>query len=203
MLDYRSVAKRAAEIREKFVSSEDLPIDVELIIEKMGIQVIPLPDLRNQVGIDACTAADVQSIYMDLAYYLDTRMEFRVRFSEAHELGHIVLHKELFDKCRNSRPADVLEWAKMVRTSFDSTILEKEADDFAGCLLVPEGPLRKRVDTCLPLLEDKLRKAGYDLAAFDPDAIRSLLADEIYRDFQVCSRTVEICIRKYRMYPRR
>jgi Zn-dependent peptidase ImmA (M78 family) len=201
MLDYRSIARRAAEIRQKFCSSNDLPINVELIIEKMGVEIIPCAELRKQVGIDACTSADVHSIYIDLAYYLDPRMEFRVRFSEAHELGHIVLHRKLFEGCRASKPADVLEWAKMVRTVFDGNILEKQADDFAGCLLVPEAPLRDRVEARLPVLEDKLRRKGHDLASFEPDYIRSFLADEIHRDFQVCSQTIEICIRKYRLFP--
>lgn len=203
MLDYRTIAKHASKTREDFSSSDDLPIDVELIIEKMGIDITPVAGLRQQVGVEACTSSDIQSIYIDLDYYLDKRMEFRIRFSEAHELGHIVLHKELFEKCRKNKAANVLEWAKMVRTVFDGSIYEKEADNFAGSLLIPETHLRNRVDACLPVLTDKLKKAGLDISSFDPDDIRSLLADEVYRDFQTSSMPIAICIRKYGIYPPR
>ena len=54
----------------------------------------------------------------------------RLRFSVAHEVGHIVLHKGM--------PAGI-------------TLLEKEADEFAAEFLLPEDPMRRTLDARLNL----------------------------------------------------
>ena len=56
-------------------------------------------------------------------------------FTIAHELGHIVLHVPKMDK------------DKMTECDFDSiskdNLLEKEADIFAACLLMPDANVKK------------------------------------------------------------
>jgi len=62
----------------------------------------------------------------------DKRAAVRSRFDAAHELAHLLLH-------RSTVPADFLEDKELF------TLIEKQADRFAGTFLVPEDALRREV----------------------------------------------------------
>lgn len=68
----------------------------------------------------------------------------RIRFTQAHELGHYILHRsirESFD-CTED---DMLNW-----TATDQS-LEAEADEFASYLLMPLNDYRQQVNTAVDL----------------------------------------------------
>ena len=68
----------------------------------------------------------------------------RVRFTQAHELGHYILHrqtKELF-KCSDG---DMLNWSK------DDRDIEAQADLFASYLLMPLDDYRKQITSTIDL----------------------------------------------------
>jgi Zn-dependent peptidase ImmA (M78 family) len=199
---YRSAIREAADqFRAKYWSDGSIPVDIELILERMGVNIVPQANLRRAVGIDACISADLKDLYIDLEYYLDERMTFRVRFSEAHELGHIILHGEIFNKHRENPPRSVLEWAQIIRNRIETGILEKEADEFASCFLVPEPELRNAYEKQFPLILETFSEKGYNLDSVEPDTLRSYLANPIHRIFQVSMDTIEIRLRKYRIVP--
>ena len=62
----------------------------------------------------------------------------RVRFTQAHELGHYILHRLLRESFQCS-DADMLNWSK------DDKDLEGQADLFASYLLMPLDDYRKQV----------------------------------------------------------
>ncbi|GMV95133.1 MAG: hypothetical protein AMXMBFR82_49110 [Candidatus Hydrogenedentota bacterium] len=130
MLSDRQIREAADRYREENWHDGTMPVDIELILERMGIDIVPVANFLSDVGVDACLSADLTTIYIDLQYYMDERMTFRVRFSEAHELGHLVLHRHVFEEFRRASPGSVLERARHVRDRFENELLEKEADEF-------------------------------------------------------------------------
>ncbi len=68
----------------------------------------------------------------------------RVRFTQAHELGHYILHRQHREsfQCSNS---DMLNWSK------DDKDIEGQADLFASYLLMPLNDYRKQVTTSVDL----------------------------------------------------
>jgi uncharacterized protein DUF955 len=68
----------------------------------------------------------------------------RVRFTQAHELGHYILHRTLRESFECS-DADMLNWAK------DDRDLEAQADLFASTLLMPLDDYRTQISSIVDL----------------------------------------------------
>lgn len=197
----REIREAADYFREQHWPDGTIPVDIELVLERMGIDIVPIANLRHEVGMDACISADLTCVYLDLEYYCNDRMAFRVRFNQAHELGHIVLHKHVFDEHEQTKPESVLDWARRVRGRFDNEMLEREADEFASCLLVPEPDLRGLYEEHYPKICEAFRERGWDPDSVDPDILRGYLAQPIHRTFQVSAKTIEVRLRKYGICP--
>ncbi len=85
----------------------------------------------------------------------------RVRFTQAHELGHYILHRQLRESFQCS-DADMLNWSK------DDKDVEGQADLFASYLLMPLDDYRKQVTTSvvdLDLLGHCADRYGVSLTA--------------------------------------
>lgn len=88
----------ADKFREKFWSGKNLPVDMELIIEmELGLTIEPITDLQRELDVDAFLKRDFSGIVVDLECFMDERFRNRFRFSLAHEIGHLILHRNLFD----------------------------------------------------------------------------------------------------------
>lgn len=68
----------------------------------------------------------------------------RVRFTQAHELGHYILHRQARESFQCS-DADMLNWSR------DDKDIEGQADLFASYLLMPLDDYRKQVTTVVDL----------------------------------------------------
>lgn len=68
----------------------------------------------------------------------------RVRFTQAHELGHYILHRQLRESFQCS-DADMLNWSK------DDKDIEGQADLFASYLLMPLDDYRRQVTSTIDL----------------------------------------------------
>jgi hypothetical protein len=68
----------------------------------------------------------------------------RIRFTQAHELGHYVLHRKLKDEFQCSDD-DMLNWSQ------DDKDMEGQADMFASYLLMPLDDFRKQVPGAIDL----------------------------------------------------
>lgn len=111
------------------------PVDVDAICDGLGIGVVFIPGLKRQFGIDAYTTSDFKMIVVDENCALNN--EDRYRFSIAHELGHIVLHKDYYPS-----NIDSLETYLRNLPELRNGVAERQADLFAGALLVPLEELR-------------------------------------------------------------
>ncbi len=200
-MDSRNIREKADSFRARYAPDNTIPVDADLIAERAGIDIVPTANLRNDVGIEACISADLKSLYLDLEYSMNPRMDFRVRFSIAHELGHVKLHKHIFDRHAREGRKTVSEWAKHVQNRIDTPILEREANEFAGCLLVPEPALRSQYEDHYPLVCEVFRKKGLDLDALKPESLRASMASPIHRKFEVSAKVIEIRLQNCGIIP--
>ena len=115
------------------------PMDLEKICDYLGIAIVPVEGLKEKFGVDAYVAADFRTMYVDGAGYRDESS--RYRFSVAHELGHLVLHREYF----SSRIWNFEEWWG-ITSGGASGALEFQANYFAGSLLAPEDELLRALN---------------------------------------------------------
>ncbi|MEP7127886.1 MAG: ImmA/IrrE family metallo-endopeptidase [Chitinophagales bacterium] len=117
-----------------------LPIPVEEIIKKRGVQLKPY-DLGDGVSGILIVENGIGTIGFN-----PTESEVRKRFTLAHELGHFELHKrdQLFiDNKKNF----ILEFRNQ-KSSTGELQKEQDANAFAAALLMPEkilmGEIQKR-----------------------------------------------------------
>jgi hypothetical protein len=125
----------------------DLPIPIEEIVEfDLGLNIIPLPNLYRDFQIESWLSHDTQAIYVDLRQCEE--METRYRFSLAHEVGHLLLHADLY---RGSRLDSFADWLKF-QEELDPVLrdsLEWQARSLAGRILVPAEPLVAQAQSML------------------------------------------------------
>jgi hypothetical protein len=79
-----------------------------------------------------------------LLYNEDVSSPGRVRFTQAHELGHYILHRQIRDSFQCS-DADMLNWTQ------DDKDIEGQADLFASYLLMPLDDYRRQVNATVDL----------------------------------------------------
>jgi hypothetical protein len=79
-----------------------------------------------------------------LLYNSGQKSQGRIRFTQAHELGHYILHRMSRESFQCS-DADMLDWSK------DDLDLEAQADLFASYLLMPLNDYRKHLPSTVDL----------------------------------------------------
>ncbi|KKP68982.1 MAG: hypothetical protein UR66_C0002G0039 [Candidatus Moranbacteria bacterium GW2011_GWE1_35_17] len=165
-----------------------IPVGIEEIVElKLKISIIPIPNLMSQCGLDAQITSDFSSIYVDQRNYENETSRFR--FSLAHELGHLVLHKIFYEALNISSMDEVYEFIYEIDAD-EYSYLETQANKFANYFLVPREELSKIREK---ILTEKLSKKQ-DISVFDEKTLNSYLAGHIASLFLVSSGTVEIAL---------
>lgn len=177
-------AKRIARKTLLLNNITSLPVDIDAIFknnnilffletqaEKIAKQDLPVEFKRNQ-DIHAITQkriVDGKSTYVSIIKDRG-RVRGNIRFSKAHELGHIFLkHFEIFD----------LPSSLNINLSHEYWVLEREAEVFAAELLAPTTILR--LCNCY---DKKAIKALCDLS----DEASEYAIGDIWRDYNVRER---------------
>ena len=104
-----------------------------------------------------------------LLYNKALKSSGRVRFTQAHELGHYLLHR-LSQTAFECSQADMVHWGP------DQRAIEAEADDFASNLLMPMKQFRAATSVVaidFDILSDASTKFGVSLTAASLRWIRS------------------------------
>jgi Zn-dependent peptidase ImmA (M78 family) len=110
---------------------------------------------RGEFIIDGFISNDFSSITVDLN--LMGRYENRYRFTLAHEIGHMILHKNVYNQMDFSSTE---EWLKTI-TTFDAIqygYMETQANKFAGLVLVPKYFLKEKHEEAVK----KVEAQGFD-----------------------------------------
>lgn len=135
-LDRQEVQGRA----EKFLEENwngGFPVDVDEICDNLSVGLVLIRGLKNNFGVDAFITSDFSLIYADEECADITRNDCRYRFSVAHELGHMVLHKMFYPKDISG----LSPCREYITSDFLNNRAEKQANIFAGSLLCPRQEL--------------------------------------------------------------
>lgn len=176
--------KRKADSFRMRVWGEKIPVEIETIIEiKLKIKIIPIPNLFKLCSVDSQISSDFSSILVDQYSYLYDETN-RLNFSLAHEIGHYVLHKNLYKNIGIKDLEGVFAFIKEIPEK-QYFYLEAQANKFASNLLVPrEGLLRIRKG----IIEK------YKLQKIDGKTVNSYIANSVAKYFAVSSSAAEIAL---------
>jgi hypothetical protein len=81
--------QEADRLRAAHPAGCSLPVKVLDLAEfDLGLELVPVDGLREQLDIDALLMGDLKSILVDKRAFMSPRLEYRLRFSVGHEIGH-------------------------------------------------------------------------------------------------------------------
>lgn len=161
---------------------ELVPVDIEQIIEyKLNMRIIPIPGLYKQCSADALIASDWQTIYVDNENYFDDRYYNRLRFSLAHEIGHFILHQELYASFEIKSFEDFYNIIDGLNNRYG--IIESHANRFANFLLVPREKLE--------IEREKVLAEHPEIKSLDSAAVNSYISIPLSKIFQVSQEVIE------------
>jgi hypothetical protein len=150
-------------LAEHHVSLEP-PVPIEEIVEfDLGLDIVPLPNLYRDFQIESWLSHDTRSIFVDLRQCEE--METRYRFSLAHEVGHLLLHADLYRGARLTSFEDWLAFHERMDPILRDS-MEWQARSLAGRILVPGPPLLKRAQQLLDRAKKRLPKVVTSEALF-------------------------------------
>jgi len=188
------IKKEADIFLDKYHPTRNPPIPIEYIAEsKLRMEIVPIPNLRTRTGIESMLLSDLKTIVLD-EYLLDIYSNGnRYRYSLAHEIAHLFLHREIVKEFGLNDTSALREFM----TNVDSRQygwLETHANEFAGLILVPPEVLEKSFKSVC----SELKKEGYSPSA-DYSIFGEYLIERLAKKFQVSPKVMEIRIRNERL----
>jgi hypothetical protein len=186
----------ADRVRAQFWPSGEVPLEVEEILWAVGLRVEPIQSLRKAGDVDALLRGDLATVIVDADEYMDDRMLNRIRFSMAHELGHFILHADLY---RGMAHDSIDAWSDFVERVPEEQwgFVELHAYEFAGRLLVPSDGVRTEITAAAKVAEN----AGFMKWDETGDAAREYMSNSIARTFGVSSQVIEKRIIREKLWP--
>ncbi len=161
-------------MRAAYPAGCSLPVQVLDLAEfDLSLELIPTDGLREQLDIDALLMGDLKSILVDKRGFMNPRMEYRLRFSVAHEIGHLILHRDIYGGLKHGSAREWFDYISAI-PEVEYGWVEWQACEFAGRLLVSPDPLREAFQAAI----QSAQAAGYsewlaaDEAALDYIATR-------------------------------
>lgn len=179
-----SEIKQKADALRRKLWGDKIPVGVEEIIEiKLKIKIIPIPNLFELCSVDSQISSDFLSIIVDQVSYENNESN-RIYFSLAHELGHYILHKDLFSSFKIESVEDIMAFINNISEK-QYFFLETQANKFASQFLMPRE-----------ILSDARRNIieAYKLGSMDKKLVNSYIADGIAKKFNVSSFAAELAL---------
>jgi Zn-dependent peptidase ImmA (M78 family) len=140
-LSYGFLAQKAEDFLLRYNPSGLIPIPIEEIVEfKLKVDIVPVPNLQKDFDIEGFTSSDLQNIFVD--DYILSERPTRYRFTLAHEVGHIILHKEIFTKVKINSTKSWISFHENL-DDWERSALEFQGYAFGGLILVPPKDLKK------------------------------------------------------------
>ena len=185
-----NIKKIAERFRLKFCGNS-IPVEIENIIEfKLKLNIFPEVDMFKKCGADALITSNWKSIYVDNESFLDKSSQNRLRFSFAHEIGHLVMHKKLWGSFEIKNVKDYLNFYDQI-TKSQYGYIETQANKFANFLLVPRNRLDKEKKKVLKKTSSDF---NLDLKIIDKETLNSYLAIPLADIFYVSQDVMEIAL---------
>ena len=131
---YEDLRKKADDFLREHHLSGAIPVPIEEIVEfDLKINIVPVLGLQREYEVEGFTSGDLKNIYVDEYVYTDRIT--RYRFTLAHEIGHIVLHRHLYSAHKFN---SIDGWKEFINslTEKEHSWLEYQGYAFAGLVLV-------------------------------------------------------------------
>jgi IrrE N-terminal-like domain len=197
-IDKNQLRKTADQIRQKYWPEDILPIDTAKIVEiRLKIEVEPMFGLLSALDMDAYLRTDLSGIVVDQDCYMQDKFANRLRFSLAHELGHYVLHKDVYGGLNIT---SIVDWKDFILNVPESEYenFEWQANEFAGRFLVPYDNLKYKVEESLEMI----RKSGLtEYLQQDPDAVLSRVSPFLRKAFGVSEQVIVLRVKRENLWP--
>ncbi len=191
---YEQIVEAAHICGIRFNPRKIIPVPIEDIIDLgFRIDIVPEYGMEDRFQTVAFITKDLKEIRVDRRVY--DRQPGRLRFSLAHELAHVVLHADVYRQLSFNSTG---EW-KMVMTGIaekEYSLLEYQANTFAGLLLVPPEPLRVHLETVI----QQMQQIGLDIRHMS-DVVYDRLIGKLAQDFDVSRGTIGKRIRNDSLWP--
>jgi len=145
-LTWDFIRNKAEEFRRNYVDPVDLvPVPIIEIVElKIGIRPMSITGLKQRIDIDGFLTNDLKNICIDRDVYMDERQINRLRFTYAHEVGHLILHERQIRECDFRTEENWIHFHEDFLID-DLNWFEQQAYEFAGRLLVPREELLREI----------------------------------------------------------
>lgn len=191
-LSYEQIAEQAINFLKRLKYEGIIPVPIEKIIDRnLEINIVPIPNLFGAFGINAITSSDLKTIYVD--EYLYTNLDRAYRFTLAHELGHIVLHRDFY---RSIKIRGLGDWKKFITEveEREYQFLELQANNFGGLLLVPQKKLKEHFELQLKWLMRSSILNRFDVLDRNDcvDLTLKILAEKLSDVFEVSPQVIRI-----------
>jgi len=186
-----------AGFRSRYWPRDTIPVDIFEIVEfELGIEIRTIVNLREAGDVDALLLGDFKTIVVDQNDFLNERAQNRLRFSIAHEIGHLILHQNTFSKIQYS---SIDEWIAFFQEIPEEQYywIEQHAYEFAGCLLVPREKLIEKLNDAVALA----RSSGFDAWDSSGDSTRQFVAHGIAKYFEVSDQVIEKRLIRENLWP--
>ena len=187
-LPYEEIRILAEDFLGRYNPDDIIPVPIEEIAEfKLKINIIPANSLRFLLGIDGWISNDFKYIFVDSDIY--DSYNYRYFFTIAHEIGHMFLHRDIFESLNFS---DIESWKNIIDNINPKQYgyIEAQAYNFAGLILVPENHLREEYDKAIKMVEAQ----GFDKKKHN-ELFNTYVSNRLQKIFNVSSRTIELRIR--------
>lgn len=157
------IQKAADDFRSKYWDGK-LPIDILAIIEfDLEMEVRLAKGLKEKCDVDALLMSDMQTIYVDHDQYMDPSYDARLRFSLAHEVGHLILHRDFYESLEITTQEDIYQFYNLISEEAYRWLELWHCNEFAGRLLVPPDLLVKECQETLNTFKESINLNGIDL----------------------------------------
>ncbi len=153
-------------------SISDFPFEIEIFLKKeLDYDVVPSSNLENGCNIDTALVACRKIIRIDQRIY--DHQYPRACFSMAHELGHLILHKDYISyMTENLQKIERTDDYKKIINFLDDRVYNRaewQAQFFAGAILAPKNFLKEKIIELVS--ERKDRNKSNKLEENDKDII--------------------------------
>lgn len=152
-------ANRITQMLDKVLPPEDrFPLDIPKVAMEYSQHTSPEDPITKVKGIDiegfeGALAKDPNKGRWAILYN-DEAIIGRQRFTQAHEFGHYLLHRQKYPEGIRCSEDDYRMWGS------EANQVEVEANDFAATLLMPLNDFRNQVDADRPITYELLSKCS-------------------------------------------
>ena len=187
------IEERAEEIRREYPSTQKIPVNVLEFAEfdlELELDFVPI----QQLGQVAFLRPDLRGMLFDNVVFKEPALQQRLRFSAAHELAHLFLHKDIYGALSFTT---VKQWIAFIGAipAKEYYWIEWQADEFAGHFLMPTARLSLALDESV---RDAEREGFF---AQGQEEILDFCSRAMHDDFGVSRQAMQTRIRKSKLWP--